>query len=206
MQIMFAAPFLLAAGLVFTILSLISPARRWGIPVPTGILAAAPSLIVALLIVSLLAHWFAPTRDWQGWWAGSWLGIAGAAALLGGVIAGVAALLAACALPALLLRAAVFIAAWCSYFVLVVASEIAGSHLGLPRGNPLETLGLEFLLSFICAFFIAKRSEGFRPREMRLPWDTTIAIRARARRGSLEKLKAILDRVPDVPPAPEDRI
>jgi hypothetical protein len=185
MQILFAAPFLLAAGLVFMILSLIPRARRWGVPVPTGILATAPCLIVALLVVAVLAHWIAPTRNWQGWWAGAWLGIAGVAALLGGVIAGVAARFSACVFPELLLRAAVFVAAWCSYFVLMAAAGVLGSWYGFFGRDQnwiigLLAFGIQALLCFIAAFFIAKRSEDFRPQNIRLPWGTSFRLRGRA--------------------------
>jgi hypothetical protein len=173
MQILFAAPFLLAAGLVFTVLSVIPRARQWGIPIPTGIIAAGPSFLLALLTEGLLVNWLAPAGTWERWHP--WLVLAAIGGIAGGLIAGFLAWVVVQLLPELLLPAAVFIAAWCSYFVVLVAAEIASSHFGFPRGGGLIVLVLEALLSFIGAFLIAKRSEEFRPRKFRLPWGNGVS-------------------------------
>jgi hypothetical protein len=176
------APFLLAAGLLFTILSLVPRVRRWGIPIPTGILSAAPSFFVALIGLSLAEHLpglrSIPQNSTMD------LIVLAIVAVAGGAAAGFAAYLVASLLPAPLLRAAVFVAAWCSYFVLIVAAEITGGQIGWPRGNGLVGLVLEALLSFIGAFFIATRSEEFRPRNLRLPWGTTFRRRGENSTGS----------------------
>jgi len=183
MQILFAAPFLVAAGLVFTILSLIPPARRWAIPVPTGIVSAGPSFLLALLTEGLLVHWFGPAGSWDRWHP--WLALAAIGGAAGGLIAGFLAWILAQLLPEFLLRAAVFIAAWCSYFVVIVAFEMTSSHFGWFRGQGLIILGLEILLSGIGASFIAKRSEDFRPKPLRLPKGTSFHMRGEKKAESL---------------------
>jgi hypothetical protein len=204
MQLMFAATFLLAAGLVFTILSLIPRARRWAIPIPTGILAAGPSAVLAIALQIPFrgaVHEPAP-ESWR-----LWVIVAAIAGIIGGLIAGLIAWPLAGSLPKVLLRAAVFMAAWCSYLVVLFAAELTGSYFGWPRGDWSIVFVLEALLSFTGAFFIAKRSEDFRPRYFRLPWGTPFNLRARARRGPQEKLNATPDRAPAVPhAAPEDRL
>jgi uncharacterized membrane protein len=175
MQLLFAAPFLLAAGVVFTILSLIPRARRWGLAVPTGILGAAPFFVMAMFTEIALVHWLAaagaasPMR-----WL---LVVAALVGVAGGVLVGLLALPVAGSLPKVLLRAAVFIAGWCSYVVVLFAAEMTGSYYGWPHGDWLIVLVLETFLSFIAAFFIAKRSEDFRPRDLRLPLGRRFRIR-----------------------------
>jgi len=190
MPIIFAAPFLLAAGLVFTILSLIPRARRWGIPIPTGILATAPSLI-AFLLIGVVVEKFWPGRGDSAtdvlsahapMMIYAQIAVAGSLAILGGVVAGWAARLTASLLPALLLRLAVFVAAWCSYFVMMAAVGVVGTWYGLWGGQQnwilgLPAFGIQALLCFIAAFFMAKRSEDFRPRNLRLPWGSTFKRR-----------------------------
>lgn len=175
MQIIFAAPFLLAAGLVFTVLSLIPRARRWAIPIPTGILAAAPCLVLAISVeIPLDGAARGPTPNpWHGW-----LIFAAVAGIAGGLIAGFIAWPFTASLPKVLLRAAVFIAGWCSYLVLLFAAAMTGSYFGWPHRDELIVLILEALLSFIGAYFIAQRSEDFRPRQLRLPWGTAFRKRS----------------------------
>jgi hypothetical protein len=208
MQILFAAPFLLAAGLVFTVLSLIPPARRWGIPIPTGILATGPGFIVGVIVIGLSRELLKFSTD------SFRLIILGAAplAIICGLVTGVVARLIASLLSPFLLRASVLLAAFCSYFVVVVSTEIA-IHVWLSHSTPSHSAerGMfmfcaALLISSLGAWFIGKASEDFRPRYLRLPWGAPYYLRARAQRGSMEKLKAILDRVPDVPPDPEDRL
>jgi hypothetical protein len=212
MAILYAAPFLFAAGLAFTMLSVIRPLRRWAIPIPTAVIACGPCLIVTLILSSVLAHLIAPNHPWSGWFAGFFLGLAGFAAVLGGVIAGLAGWVVASHLPVLLLRCAVFTAAWCSYFVL-----ICGLGFLINMGGPILPGGwivgllifvLNALLSFIGAWFTARKSESYRPDTNRLanvfPGPTW--LQSRANRGSAEKLREILSRSPDVPPDPGDQL
>jgi hypothetical protein len=100
MQIMFAAPFLLAAGFLFTALSLIPRARRIGIPIPTGIVSAGPAFLPALLTEGLLVHWFSSAGTWQRWHP--WLALAAVGGVGGGLIAGFLAWILTQVLPRLL--------------------------------------------------------------------------------------------------------
>ena len=173
MQILFAAPFLLAARLTFTVLSLTPGARRWAIPIPSGIIATGPCVIAALLAVSISLQHVAPKVTWAGRVAYTGVGIALAIAVIGGVVIGGVARMAASLLPTLLLRTAVFVAAWCSYFVLVVGinflSNLVWWHDRAGTAVLVAVLGLDVILSLIAAFFIAKRSEQFRPKRIHLP-------------------------------------
>jgi hypothetical protein len=212
MAIFYAAPFLFAAGLAFTILSVIRPLRRWAIPIPTGVITCGPCLIVTLILSSALAHFVAPNHLWSGWFAASFLGLAGLAAVLGGIIAGLAAWVVASHLPVLLLRCAVFIAAWCSYFVLIYGLGFLinmGDRI-LPAGWIVGLLIFVFnaLLSFIAAWFTARNSESYRPGANRLAnvFPGPSWLQSRANRGSAEKLQEMLSRVPDVPPDSGDQL
>jgi hypothetical protein len=56
MQILFAAPFILLAGIVFTVLSIVPRARRWAIPIATGIIGAGPTSLVGLFVGAVVIH------------------------------------------------------------------------------------------------------------------------------------------------------
>ena len=58
MQIIFAAPFILAAGILFTALTAIPRVRRWAIPIPTGVIAAGPSSLLVFLLDAFIRYRF----------------------------------------------------------------------------------------------------------------------------------------------------
>jgi hypothetical protein len=122
MQVLFAAPFILAAGIVFTVLSVIPRLRRWAIPIATGILGARPSSLPGLFVGALVFHTSEPVPTGHGWLvafvcAGAFTG------LVGGVVIGAIAQVVASFLPLILLGVAVLIAAWCSDFVLLAGHQ-----------------------------------------------------------------------------------
>jgi hypothetical protein len=124
MQVLFAAPFILAAGIVFTVLSVIPRLRRWAIPIATGILGARPSSLPGLFVGALVFHTSEPVPTGHGWLvafvcAGAFTG------LVGGVVIGAIAQVVASFLPLVLLGVAVLIAAWCSDFVLLAGHRSA---------------------------------------------------------------------------------
>lgn len=178
MQLLFAAPFLLAAALAFTILAVIPPWRRWALPIPSGILASGPSLFATLgaelLVAHLLGHDNGPAPPRAVLLSG--LSIAVLGGILGGVAAGVIARLLAATLPRLLLRMAVLVSAWCSDFVLLIALNIAVSaRWPLPDTGALPIA--EALLALIPAWFTARNPDPFRSSLLRLP----IGLRFRQR-------------------------
>ena len=122
MQVLFAAPFILAAGIVFPVLSVIPRLRRWAIPIAMGILGACPSSLPGLFVGALVFHTSEPVPTGHGWLvafvcAGAFTG------LVGGVVIGAIAQVVASFLPLALLRVAVLIAAWCSDFVLLAGHQ-----------------------------------------------------------------------------------
>lgn len=177
MVIFLAVPFLLAAGLFFTLLSLIPPGRRFAIPIPTGILATAPCLVAVLMLEVLVEH-FWPMLERTASFRGGWLLITLAAtvAISGGVLTGIVARFVAAILPGILLWLSVFVAAWCSYFVVAAALGffLQGEvlhwrshdhwHLGL------LIVAVEGLLGLTGAWFMARKSEQFRPKTILLPF------------------------------------
>jgi hypothetical protein len=180
MQILFAAPFIVLAGIVFTVFSIVPRARRWAIPIPTGIIGAGPTSLVGLFVAAVVIHSIpGPSR-------GPIIAFCCAGALtglVGGFLTGAIARFVASILPAFLLRLAVLVAAWCSYFVLIAGSlffvHTRNSSLYV-FGWPIvtTTIALELLLSFIGAWFLVRKSEEFRPRKLRLPLGTPFIARA----------------------------
>ena len=180
MPILFAAPFILLAGIVFTVLSIVPRARRWAIPIPTGVIGAGPTSLVGLFVAAVEIHSFpGPGR-------GPIIAFCCAGAvtgLVGGILFGAVARFIASILPAILLRLAVFVTGWCSYFVLIAGSlffvHSRNSSL-YDFGWPIVTtmIALELLLSLIGAWFVARKSEEFRPSKFRLPLGTPFIARA----------------------------
>jgi hypothetical protein len=157
----YAAPFVLLAGLVFTVLSLVPKARRWAIPIPTGILGAGPS---ALLGLGAVAFWMThPARPMGRSALIPFVCCGASTGLLGGVITWVLARWAASILPALLLRGAVLVAAWCSYFVVLAALLLWGEYRFELKDASLW-FGADAVLALIGAWFLSLRAEQFRPR------------------------------------------
>ncbi|MGB7356450.1 MAG: hypothetical protein WBD06_22295 [Acidobacteriaceae bacterium] len=182
MQILFVAPFLFAAALAFTILAAIPPWRRWAIPIPTGIIAAAPCLFAVmgaeLWVVHLLGRDTGPSPGRKVLLAGLAVAIVGG--ILGGSVAGVVARLLTGILPRLVLRSAIVLAAWCSYFVLFVVLNIAATaRWRLPDNNALPFA--EAALALIGAWFTATNPEPFRSPHFRLP--VGIGFRHRGRQS-----------------------
>jgi hypothetical protein len=181
MQILFAAPFILAAGIAFTVLSGVPRARRWAIPIPAGIIGAGPTSLVGLFFGAIAIH--SLPRPGRGpiiafWCAGAVTG------LVGGVFIGTIARFVASILPAILLRAAVFLAGWCSYFVLIAVAlffVLTGGGSLYCGGWPIATMAisLEVLLSFTGAWFVTRKAEQFRPWKFRLPRGTPFIARAK---------------------------
>jgi hypothetical protein len=175
MQILFAAPFLLAAGLAFTILSLIPRARQWAIPIPTGIIAAGPSLLIVIIIEGLIVSGFLK-YDWApGWGVVLFWSLGGIGGAIGGVLSAMLASFVANVLPAVLLRVAVVLAAWCSYSAMLVTVLFVfglwsgiNNHFAYLSSEGLALL-LELLLSFIGAVFVAQNAEQFRSKRIHLP-------------------------------------
>ena len=105
MQVLFAAPFILAAGVVFTVLSLIPRARRLALPIPAGILCSGPFSWFGMFLVLSTTPFFEPEPSRY-----SLVALFGAGAvtgLVGGFFTGVLARFVASILPAILLRVAV---------------------------------------------------------------------------------------------------
>lgn len=227
MAILFAAPFILAAGVVFTVLSLIPRTRRLALPIPAGILCSGPFSWFGIFLVLSATPSFEPEPTRHS--LAAFFGAAAVTAVVGGFFTWVLARFVASILPAALLRVAVFLAGLSSYFVLIAGSLLFVQTRG--AGSPGEgwaiivlTLSLELLLSFIGAWFVAQRSEEFRPARFRLPRGTSFRDRAKnsdetaspietlRRAGieepapdqSLERMREILSRVPEVPPIPGD--
>ena len=227
MQVLFAAPFILAAGVVFTVLSLIPRTRRLALPIPAGILCSGPFSWFGMFLVLSATQFFKPEPTRYS--LAALFGAAAVTAVVGGFFTWLLARFVASILPAALLRVAVFIAGLCSYFVLIAGSLLFVQTRG--AGSPGEgwavivlTLSLELLLSFIGAWFVAQRSEEFRPARFRLPRGTSFRDRGkmpdepssevetfrgagvaeRASDQSLERLHEIVPRVQDAPPIPGD--
>jgi hypothetical protein len=168
MQLLFAAPFLLAAALAFTILAAVPRWRRWAIPIPTGILASAPCLFAGMGGVLLINHLLGYDTGPEPKILLVCLSIGIPAGILGGAAAGIVARLLTGILPRLVLRTAIVIAAWCSYFVLLVVLDIAATaRWRLPDSMALPIV--EAVLALIGAWLIARNPEPFRSSRFRLP-------------------------------------
>ena len=170
MQILYAAPFILAAGLIFTVLSVIPVGRKWAIPIPTGVIAAGPSSLACFFLVALVREHLAQSGPVDRWDLVAYIG----GGVIGGIVAGVLAYFVTCLLPRVILTLAVFLAAGCSYFVLIVGSLLAAQVRLRVSGDRSTFSGLlvicvEMLISFIAAFFVAQKQEQFRPRRVRIP-------------------------------------
>ena len=195
MQLLFAAPFLLVAALAFTILAAVPPWRRWAIPIPTAVIASGPSLFAVigaeLLIAHLLGHDVNtnPGPGRQALIAAFSLAVLGG--IVGGIAAGVVARFLTGILPRVLLRSAIVIAAWCSYFVLFVALNIAASaRLRLPDSIALPLV--EAALALVGAWFTARNPEPFRTSRIRLP----IGLRFSQRGDGAPPTTHPIDKVP----------
>lgn len=180
MQLFFAAPFLLAAALAFTILAAVPRWRRWAIPIPSGVIASNPCLFVIIGGELLVAHFLgydtathpAPGRNILI----ACLCIAILGGIGGGVAAGVAARFVTGILPRVLLRIAILIAAGCSYFVLFAVLSIAASaRWHLPDNAAVWITG--DVLAFVAAWLTARNPESFRSSRVRLPVGTRFRYR-----------------------------
>jgi hypothetical protein len=176
MQLLFAAPFLLAAALAFTILAAVPPWRRWALPIPTGLIAANPCLFAGIGVVLLVNHGLGYDSGPQPKILLVCLSVGIPAGIVGGAVAGFAARFVAAILPRLLLQIAILIAGWCSYFVLFVVLNIAASarwHLS----DNLAVWITGAILAFIAAWFTARNPEPFRSSRIHLPVGSRFARR-----------------------------
>lgn len=171
MLIMLAAPFVIAAGLVFTIVSLIPGARRWAIPAAAGIVGAEPCFMASLVGMPFLLRFLGLRRLDPAELFYLAVSLAAIGGIVGGLLAAILARYTAGRLPMLFLRMAVLLAGWCSYFVVidtlnfVVDREFtANTHLVY------AVTAVEALLALVAAWMIARYSEQFRAKRMRLPY------------------------------------
>jgi hypothetical protein len=121
MQLMYAAPFLITAGLVFILLSSFRRLRRWAIALPTAIIAFGPGSLILALLAGLTWTRLLRQTDFTNWIAGSLYVLGGIAAAL------IAGLLVKVVTPFLgkpLRRLAIAGAAFCSYFVTLSALQL----------------------------------------------------------------------------------
>lgn len=207
MQLLFAAPFLLAAALAFTILAAVPRWRRWAILIPTGTIAAGPCFFVAfgagLWIDHLLGHDTGPERRSLL----LYFSLAILAGILGGVAAGIISRFLTGILPRVLLRVTVFIAAGCSYFVLFLALDIAASaRWHLPENGWFWSAGA--VLSLVGAWLTAANPEPFRSSSFRLPIGAQFHRRVSSApiAAPVDAGTAILQIATDSPAAPKDRL
>ncbi len=166
MQLIYAAPFLFLAGVVFLVLSLVPRARRWAIPIPMGILGAGAFALVGF---GAVAFWISrpPLRPMGHGFLVPFICAGAVTGLLGGILTWALARWVASRLSAILLRAAVFIVAWCSYSVMLAALLIwADYRFGLKDTGALGW-SVELVLALIGAWLLSGRAEQFRPRRVR---------------------------------------
>jgi hypothetical protein len=161
MQIMYAAPFLLTAGIAFIVLSSVPRLRRWAITVPTGVVAFGPGALAAFLVAALIADKVLGYHGAANWTFAVFYVLGGIAAAI------VAAFLARHAMPFLgnpLRRAAIAIAAFCSYYVVLLGIRIASASI-FPKLEPLgwlipATIGI---ISAAAAWLLARQVHEFFP-------------------------------------------
>lgn len=169
--LIFAAPFLLAAALLFTTLSLIPSLRRFSVTVPTGIIASGPGSIAGLSTTGFAYRWIGSSPHPASSGAVD-LSIDILSFAVGGILLAIVAALVMRRIltvtPLWLIRLVVFSGALCSYFVLLLAasaySAILVPHLQIHRewlGSPLEFACL-LLLSVAGAIVMSAHPERFR--------------------------------------------
>lgn len=171
MLLLFWAPFAVAAALVFTILSLIPPARRWAIPSATGVVGAEPCLMIALVGAPFLLKFLGLRRlnPTELFYIG--VSLAAIGGIAGGLVAGLLARSLVQLLPKLFLRIAVVVAGWCSYFVVIYTLNfVADRDFTENLAMFYSVAALEALIALIAAWFVAKDSERFRNKRIRLPY------------------------------------
>lgn len=180
MELLFAAPFLLAAALAFAILAAVPRWRRWAIPIPTGIIISNPCLFMIIGGELLIAHFVgydaatrpAPVRTILI----ACLSIAILGGIVGGVAAGLVARLLTAILPRILLQIAILIAAWCSYFILLIALDIAATARWRLQDSSALPIA-EAVLALVGAWLTARHPEPFRSSRIRLPVGTRFRYR-----------------------------
>ncbi len=165
MQILYAAPFIFLAAVVFSAFSVVPRARGWALPIPTGIVGAGPFSLMGLGAGALWIRFSgAGVSSPMGrgtliafFCGGAVTGVAG------GILTWVIARWVASILSAMLLRLAVFIAGWCSYLAVLGALLLwADYYFQLKRTG--LVFGVEVVLAGIAAWFISERFLQFRPR------------------------------------------
>jgi hypothetical protein len=180
MLILFWAPFAIAAGLGFTILSAIPLARRWAIPGATGILGAEPCFMVALVGAPFLLKFVGlrsldPTELFY-----SGISIAAVGGIAGGLLIGILARYIVGVLPMLFLRMAVVLAGWCSYFAVLDTLNFAVDRDFTGNTRVVyAVMAAEGLFALIAACLMARYSEQFRAKKIRLPYGMPFRKRIR---------------------------
>jgi len=163
MWILFAAPFVLLAAVVFSVLSVLPAARKWALAIPTGILGAGPSSLVGLGACALWIH-YSESRMMGRSFLIVFLSAGAVTGLVGGIVIwGIARWLASLLSP-LLLRLAVFLGGWCSYFAVMSALLLwADARFGLQKGG-VWAVSAEVVVALVGAWLISEKAGQFRPR------------------------------------------
>jgi hypothetical protein len=166
MQIIYAAPFLLTAAILFTILAAIPKTRRFAITVPTGIIASGPGCLAGYIAFVLTrakiwGHDFPADR-----WDIMVYILSGLCVL---TLAAFVARLVLAAASTLVIRIIIFAGAFCSYFILIISAMI-GLHAYFTRHQFVQPsnvrgavmLCLSLLLSCLGAWFISRHPNEFK--------------------------------------------
>ncbi len=163
LQLLYAAPFLIAAGLLFILLSSVPRLRRWAITWPTAVIAFGPGSLTLAILVGLIWTRVLKHRDFATWGAG-------ALYVLGGITAAlIAGLLVRAITPFLgtpLRRLVVAGAAFFSYFVTLSALQIVTIwkwNLGLPI-LVWWIAALVACVSLVPSWLLSRRVADFFPR------------------------------------------
>ncbi len=163
MQILYAAPFVITAGLLFILLSSVPRLRRWAITAATATIAFGPGSLIAYAIFALVMYKVFNQSGPVNWIYAVLYG-------LGGLVAAVVAAKLVRSIEAFISTPGRYFivgsGAFCSYFVVLFAIRIALSslHLGLhsdAAGWWMFTLIT--CLSGVAAWFLCKHVQDFFP-------------------------------------------
>lgn len=171
MQILLAAPFLVLAAILFTLLSAFGNLRRFAITIPAGVLAFG---LGGAEGVRLAGHFGEPSAGPAAHsQANLTAAVARAAAgfglggLMGAIAVSLALMWALRVAPEWGLRTIAFCGALCSYFVLTTAAMVPINYaLRAPDPPSWVFTGFEFImataLSLLGAWMISGKPEGYR--------------------------------------------
>jgi hypothetical protein len=166
MAILYAAPFLLIAAILFSVFAAIPTTRRFAIMAPTGAIAFGPASLIGYFLVVLVrsklwGHNFAADR---------WDAIA--YVMSGFLAATVAVLLVRLILrflPAFIVQLIVFGGAFCSYFVLICSVSF-GVRIYLRRNTVVQhstALGIVLLCTFVLLSAVGAWFTSMHPNQFR---------------------------------------